>query len=123
VKGYKKAAMERSVGQILLGEEGFVDKFKDHITDKEKIKEIPRTQRYVNRPPISKLLSADEKITQRNKHIYTAHVKYGYTLKEIADQLDIHYTTVSKIPSEIMHCHASRKDSICMKYIFFLFLR
>jgi putative transposase len=83
-------------GQILLGEEGFIDKFKDHLTDKEKIKEIPRAQRYVSRPPLSKLFTANEKISARNKHISTALVKYGYTLKEIADHLDIHYTTVSK---------------------------
>ncbi|MBW2683495.1 MAG: helix-turn-helix domain-containing protein [Deltaproteobacteria bacterium] len=29
--------------------------------------------------------------------IVTAHEQYGYTLKEIADQLAIHYTTVSKV--------------------------
>ncbi|MEK6682988.1 MAG: hypothetical protein AABY79_13620 [Nitrospirota bacterium] len=31
------------------------------------------------------------------KCIYLAHVRYGYTLKEIADCLKIHYTTVSKV--------------------------
>ncbi|MBI5043584.1 MAG: helix-turn-helix domain-containing protein [Nitrospirae bacterium] len=30
-----------------------------------------------------------------------AHVKYGYTLKEIADYLSIHYTTVSNIVKEV----------------------
>ena len=49
-------------GQILLGEEGFIDKFKDHLTDKEKIKEIPRAQRYVSRPPLSKLFSEGESV-------------------------------------------------------------
>jgi len=88
-------------GQILLGEEGFIDKFKDHLTDKEKIKEIPRAQRYVNRPTLSKLFSSGEKTVKRNKHIYMAHINYGYSLKEIADHLDIHYTTVSKIISGI----------------------
>jgi REP element-mobilizing transposase RayT len=88
-------------GQILLGEEGFIDKFKDHLTDKEKIKEIPRAQRYVNRPALPKLFSLGEKTAQRNKHIYMAHIKYGYSLKQIADHLDIHYTTVSKIISGI----------------------
>ncbi|HIP83277.1 MAG TPA: addiction module toxin RelE, partial [Desulfocapsa sulfexigens] len=33
----------------------------------------------------------------RNKQIESAHMQYGYTLKEIADQLKIHYTTVSKV--------------------------
>jgi DNA-binding MarR family transcriptional regulator len=33
----------------------------------------------------------------RNKQIKTLHIQYGYTLKDIADQLHIQYTTVSKI--------------------------
>ena len=32
----------------------------------------------------------------RNRNIRIAHLKFGYTLKEIADHLRIHYTTVSK---------------------------
>jgi len=66
------------------------------LTQREKIKEIPRAQRYVSRPGLSKLFSKGEKTTRRNSNIYAAHVKYGYTLKEIADHVGIHYTTVSK---------------------------
>ncbi|MBI5182128.1 MAG: helix-turn-helix domain-containing protein, partial [Nitrospirae bacterium] len=33
--------------------------------------------------------------------IYHAHVRYGYTLKEIADYLGIHYTTISKAVKEV----------------------
>ncbi len=32
--------------------------------------------------------------------IYEAHIKYGDALKEIADQLQTHYTTVSKVLAE-----------------------
>jgi putative transposase len=84
-------------GQILLGEEGFIDKYKDLLSDKEKVKEIPRAQRYISRPRLSKLFSPGEKSTRRNKLMHAAHVKHGYTLKEIADHLQIHYTTVSKV--------------------------
>ena len=80
----------------MLGEEGFIDNFKEHLFDKEKIKEIPRAQRYVRRPGLSELFSKGEKAAKRNSNVYAAHVKYGYTLKEIADHLGIHYTTVSK---------------------------
>lgn len=83
-------------GQILLGEEGFIEKYKDLLSDKEQIKEIPRPQRYVSRPRLAKLLSKEDKTARRNRGIHSAHVKYGYTLKEIADHLEIHYTTVSK---------------------------
>jgi len=36
---------------------------------------------------------------KRNIAIAAASLKYGYTLKEIADLLSIHYTTVSKVVS------------------------
>jgi DNA-binding MarR family transcriptional regulator len=29
--------------------------------------------------------------------MYEAHVRYGYTLKEIGDQAGVHYATVSRI--------------------------
>lgn len=64
----------------------------------EDFKEIPRTQRYAERPSLpdifDKQASTDK--TMRNLDIYTAHVVYHYTLREIADYLGIHYATVSK---------------------------
>ena len=84
-------------GQVLLGEEGFIDRFKDLLIDKDQAKEIPRSQRYVSRPRLSKIFPSGESKPSRNRHIYTASVNYGYTLKEIADHLHIHYTTVSKV--------------------------
>jgi DNA-binding MarR family transcriptional regulator len=66
------------------------------LQDKIEIKEIPRTQRYLNRPKLSVLFSKEYKKAQRDERIHTAHVKHGYRLKEIADHLGIHYTTVTK---------------------------
>lgn len=84
-------------GQILLGEEGFTEKFKDLLAQKEEIKEIPRTQRYVDRPAIASIFKGKILNKQtRDNQIYKAHIKYGYTLKEIADYLKVHYTTASK---------------------------
>ncbi len=84
-------------GQILLGEEGFTEKFKNLLAQKEEIKEIPRVQRYATRPTIADVFKGKilDKQT-RNKQMYKAHIKHGYTLKEIADYLGVHYTTVSK---------------------------
>jgi len=33
--------------------------------------------------------------------MFTAHIKYGYSIKEIADYLGIHYGTVSKAIKEL----------------------
>lgn len=85
-------------GQTLLGSEDFIDKFRDLLSQDEDIKEIPRLQRYISRPRIADLFKSKKELTKqaRNESIYSAHIRYGYTLKEIADYLDVHYTTVSK---------------------------
>jgi REP element-mobilizing transposase RayT len=99
LSGVKEESPWRNLkGQILLGEEGFIEKFKDLLAQKEEIKEIPRKQRYASRPAISDIFK--EKILDkqtRDRQIYKAHIKHGYSLKEIADYLGVHYTTVSKV--------------------------
>ena len=82
-------------GQILIGREDFVERFRELLTEKESIKEIPRQQRYVNRPELS-VIFGEKDGRHRKKLMCEAHVNYGYTLKAIADYLGIHYTTVSK---------------------------
>jgi len=84
-------------GQVLLGEKEFVESFKEAITEKEQVKEIPRFQRHVNRPGLNEIFEDGETKTQRNRKIASAHIKHGYMLKEIADHLKIHYSTVSKV--------------------------
>ncbi len=46
--------------------------------------------------PVVRLPGSEEK-PSRNLNTVAAHVEYGYTLKEIADHLGLHYTTVSKV--------------------------
>jgi putative transposase len=86
-------------GQVILGGEGFVEKFKDLIADKQQLREVSRQQPYVGRPTLEKLFQMNDSKTTRDRCIYEAHVKYGYTLKEIGDHLKIHYSTVSKVIS------------------------
>jgi REP element-mobilizing transposase RayT len=87
-------------GQVLLGEEGFAERFKDFLEDKKILKEIPRSQRFVNRPNLHKIFDENETKIQRDVSIGVAHLNHGYTLKEIADYLHLHYTTVSKVISK-----------------------
>ena len=84
-------------GQVVLGEERFVERLKDLLQDKKQVKEIPRPQRYISRPGLEKIFGRQEAKGQRNRGIYEAYLSHGYTLKEIADHLGIHYTTVSKL--------------------------
>ena len=94
---HRGSPWEELQGQVLLGEEGFVEKFKDLLEDKKQVKEIPRLQRYVSRPSLEKIFSGQKAKAQRDIGINAAHMSHGYTLKEIADHLGIHYTTVRKV--------------------------
>jgi hypothetical protein len=72
-----KSPWEAFQGQLLLGEEEFIDRYRGLLHDKKQTKEIPRTQRYLNRPQLSALFLKEYKKVKRNKRIYAAHVKHG----------------------------------------------
>lgn len=87
-------------GQLFLGQENFIDEIKHLIRDKEKLKEIPRKQRFVTRPPLNEILKYQDK-KSKDQAIYEACLQYGYTLKDIAEYFGVHYTTVSRVIKKI----------------------
>ena len=44
--------------------------------------------------PLKEIFRGKDK-KSKNQVRYEAHLQYGYTLKEIAEYIDLHYTTVS----------------------------
>lgn len=90
---------EKVKGQIILGSDRFLGLVGELLSGKEQIPEIPRLQRFANRPTLEVLFSCGHRVSknERNVAIFEAHVKHGYRLKEIAQHLGIHYTTVSKV--------------------------
>jgi putative transposase len=95
----KESPWEKLSGQIVLGSETFLNKLTDLLGEKEQISEIPRIQRFAGRPLLAELFPANviSEKEKRNRLIHEAHIKYGYTLKEISNVLNIHYTTISKV--------------------------
>ncbi len=92
---------KKLIGQALFGSESFVEKMQIYLVDNISTSEIPKTQRYAGRPPLPSLLPKDIQTdkSKRNTAIAKAHLEYGYTLKQIAGRIGIHYTTVSKVIS------------------------
>ena len=86
-------------GQTLLGEDDFVDSLADHLRRHKDVPEIPKSQRYVNRPALDKIFSESilKNTRKRNKKIAEAVEKYGYTQRAVADHLGMHFTYVSQI--------------------------
>jgi len=67
---------------------------------KENLKEIPRKQCYVTRPPLNEILKHKDK-KSKDQAMYEAYLQYGYTLKDIAEYIGVHYTTVSRTIKKI----------------------
>lgn len=86
-------------GQILLGSDAFVETLTSRLESARRVKEVPRVQRFANRPGLAALFGkrALRSPEERNRLIRVAHLEHGYTLTEIASAIGLHYTTVSKI--------------------------
>jgi len=95
----EKETWESVKGQSILGSDEFVEKLIGYVRGHEDNKEIPKSQRYVNRPALEKIFKKEvlSNRKERNSRIKEAVNRYGYSQKEIADYLDLYYTTVSRI--------------------------
>ena len=83
-----------------MGDGCLLNKIKGFIRGKEVLKEIPRVQRYIMKPSLEDILRYEDK-KERGKAIFEAHIRYGYTLKEVAGHIGVHYTTVSRAVNRI----------------------
>ncbi|MDA8083700.1 MAG: transposase [Nitrospiraceae bacterium] len=99
----QKEIWESVQGQSILGDDEFVEKMIGLARGHQDIREIPRTQRYVGRPTLECLFGRD---TRRGSKAYDAALRkaviiHGYALKEVADHLQIHYSTVGRHIGEL----------------------
>jgi len=85
--------LKATKGRLFLGRDHFMDQIEHFIQSKGK--EITREQRYVIRPPLNEILTPQDK-KSNDQAKYVAYLQYGYTLKEIAEYLAVHYSTVSR---------------------------
>jgi REP element-mobilizing transposase RayT len=94
----KESPWETLKGQIFWGTDEFIKQLSSLLDEKESMKEVPKVQRYVARPPLRELFKGKKgkERTAEDRAIYGAYVCHGYTMKEIADHLHFHYATISR---------------------------
>jgi len=99
--GKESGWMEAKV-QGVLGSAGFVEKLVDYVKGRKDLQEIPRSQRFLNRPSLETIFSMDVVETKRgrNRAMVIAVEEHGYSGREVADHLGLHYSTVSRCLSE-----------------------
>lgn len=83
--------------QVLLGDEAFVEKLKGYVTGSEEMAEIPRDQRYLGRPGLKTLFAGKLTKSKRDAQIVKAVHRYGYSQNQVADCVNLHYATVSRL--------------------------
>ena len=85
-------------GQSILGDGDFVSRLVDYARGYEEVKEIPKIQRYLNRPSLNEIFrSARGGRRRRDRGIAEAVRRWGYSEREVADTLRLHYSTVSRL--------------------------
>jgi len=101
-------------GRFILGDHRFVEHVRGLMDEGESLREVPRQDRLVGRPPLSELFAASEDRrdkTRRNRLISDAHVTHGYSLSEIGNYLDLHYSTISKLLKDVEARETRNKNS------------
>ncbi len=80
--------------QVYLGNDAFVAKMQSLLDDDKELSEIPASQR---RPAPKPLSHYETRNSRRNDAIVEAYASGGYTLKDIGEHFELHYSTVSGI--------------------------
>lgn len=84
--------------QSILGKEDFSENLEGYIKGRRNTVDIPHSQRYLNRPGLDSLFTdVFQNIHKRNEKIAEAVHQHGYRQKEVADHLDMHFSSVSRI--------------------------
>lgn len=83
---------------MFLGD-AFVESLGEYVKGRKQIPEIAKGQRFMNKPPLRDIMGLEVLRDQwkRDQRIREAVLEHGYTQREVADHLGMHFTSVSRI--------------------------
>jgi len=85
-------------GQSIFGDGDFVSRLLDYARGYGEVKEIPKSQRYLKRPRLTEIFKNTRgERRRRDRGIAEAVRRWGYSEREVADTLRLHYSTVSRL--------------------------
>jgi hypothetical protein len=94
--GLADDSMQRQLHEeTIIGSAKFVSRHSERARKLEDERRVPVHQRIAGRPELAELLRGLAGDNRRS-HAIRAFSEYGYTLTEIARQLEVHYTTVGR---------------------------
>jgi len=91
--------LERFNSELVVGDAEFRARLRRRVPDVAIPVEVPRSQRFAMRPPLTALFAGLGSRSDRDTRCILAVLEHGYTMKEVAEFLGLHYATVSRILS------------------------
>jgi REP element-mobilizing transposase RayT len=92
--------LEHFTSQLLVGDAAFLAGLRERAPDAATLAEVPRAQRFALRPPLATLFNGVASRDDRAARCVLAVRDHGYTMKEVATFLGVHYITVSRALAE-----------------------
>jgi REP element-mobilizing transposase RayT len=91
--------LERFNSELVVGDAEFRARLRRRAPDVAIPAEVPRAQRFAMRPSLAALFADLGSRGDRDIRCILAVHEHGYTMKEVAESLGLHYATVSRILS------------------------
>lgn len=82
--------------RLVMGDADFLARLRELAPDPAALVEVPRAQRFALRPALAALFTNAMSKDDRDARCALAVREHGYTMKEIAEFLGLHYSTVSR---------------------------
>lgn len=93
--GAPESAVDR-VSSRPVTSEALTGQLGDQCREAVECTEFPRAQRFASRPPLAHLFGGVTSKADRNTRAVVAVRDHGYTMREVAEFLSLHYITVSR---------------------------
>lgn len=91
----EKGLWKEVKGQSILGQERFAEELLGYVQGSREMTEIPRMQRYVGRLELKEIFTGTG--DRDTNKVREAVERYGYSQREVAEFIGLHYSTVSRI--------------------------
>ncbi len=89
-------ALDRFSSRLVVGGDAFLAQLRARAHGGTTLVEVPRVQRFAMRPTLATLFAGVMSKGDRDARCALAVRDHGYTMKEVADVLGLHYSTVSR---------------------------
>jgi REP element-mobilizing transposase RayT len=111
--GEPESAVDRLSAQPVMGGGVLTGPLADQCREAVQCAEFPRAQRFGSRPPLARIFGDVTSRSDRNTRAVAAVRDHGYTMKQVADFLGLHYITISRALSRADGLPATEEMSEC----------